>query len=67
MNIFRANALPEYENHLDERIPIENQKISRQTASLLVLLSLNYGEETKEEKEEIKEILNTNKKIKEAI
>lgn len=64
MNIFESNALPEYENHLNKNIPIDEQNISRKTASLLVLLSINYGEYSQEEKTELKEILSENKRIK---
>lgn len=64
MNIFESNALPEYEKHLNKNIPIDEQNISRKTASLLVLLSINYGEYSQEEKTELKEILSENKRIK---
>ena len=58
MNIFESNALPEYEKHLNKNIPIDEQNISRKTASLLVLLSINYGEYSQEEKTELIEIVN---------
>lgn len=65
LNLFRVNALPEYENHLEENIAIEKQEISRKTAALLVLLSLNFGTESDEEKEELRNLLNKNQKAKE--
>jgi len=63
--IFEDNALSTYEHHLDRNIPLENQNISSETATLITLLSLNYWCESEEEKNELKAILSHNEKIKE--
>ena len=65
MNIFKSYALPNYEKHINVQIPLEEQDISKKTASLIALLSLNYWCESEEEKSEIKNILSENEKIKE--
>ena len=64
MTIFNTYALETYENHLDRNIPLENQNVSKKTAALIALLSLNYWCETEEEKSQIKAILAENEKQK---
>lgn len=65
INIFHAYALPTYEKHLDRNIPLEEQNVSKKTAALIALLSLNYWCESKEEKAELKAILAENDRLKE--
>ena len=65
ISIIKENALSTYEHHLDRTIPLENQNISSETATLITLLSLNYWCESEEEKKELKAILSQNEKIKE--
>lgn len=65
MNIFHTYASPTYEKHLDRNIPLEDQDVSKKTAALIALLSLNYWCESEEEKAELKSILAENEKIKE--
>lgn len=60
--IFEDNALSTYEHHLDRNIPLENQNISSETATLITLLSLNYWC-TPEEKKELQQILIENENI----
>lgn len=64
MNIFNTYALDTYEKHLDRNIPLEDQNVSKKTAALIALLSLNYWCETEEEKSQIKSILAENEKQK---
>ncbi len=64
MNIFQTNASTTYEKHLTASIPLEEQNVSKKTAALIALLSLNYWCETDEEKNELKSILAENQKIK---
>ena len=64
MNIFNTYALDTYEKHLDRNIPLEDQNVSKKTAALIALLSLNYWCETEEEKSQIKAILAENEKQK---
>ena len=65
MNIFQTNASTTYENHLTASIPLEEQDVSKKTAALIALLSLNYWCETEDEKNELKSILAENQRIKE--
>ena len=65
ISIFENNALSTYEHHLDRTIPLENQNISSETATLITLISLNYWCESEEEKNEIKAILSENEKLRE--
>lgn len=65
MNIFHTYALPTYEKHLDRNIPLEDQDVSKKTAALIALLSLNYWCESEEEKAELKAILAENDRLKE--
>ena len=65
MNIFHTYASPTYEKHLNRNIPVEDQDVSKKTAALIALLSLNYWCESEEEKTELKSILAENEKIKE--
>lgn len=62
ISIFKENALSTYEHHLDKTIPLENQNISSETASLITLLSINYWCKTEEEKNELKQVLIENEK-----
>lgn len=64
INLFQTNASTDYKNHLTVTKPLEEQNISKKTASLIALLSLNYWCETEDEKNEIKSILLENSKIK---
>lgn len=63
LTIFQENASSVYEHHLNKNIPIENQDISPETASLLALISLNYWCETDQEKDELKTILAENENL----
>lgn len=65
MNIFTTYASKTYENHLDRNIPLEDQDVSKKTAALIALLSLNYWCESEEEKAELKAILAENDRLKE--
>lgn len=65
INIFHKYALPTYKKHLDRNIPLEEQNVSKKTAALIALLSLNYWCESKEEKAELKTILAENDRLKE--
>lgn len=64
MTIFNTYALDTYEKHLDSNLPLEDQNVSKKTAALIALLSLNYWCETEEEKSQIKAILAENEKQK---
>ena len=61
ISIFRNNALSTYEYHLDRNIPLEDQELSQETATLLTLISLNYWC-SPEEKKELQQILIENEK-----
>ncbi len=61
ISIFKNNALSTYEYHLDRTIPLENQELSQETATLLTLISLNYWC-SPEEKKELQKILIENEK-----
>ena len=61
ISIFKNNALSTYEYHLDRTIPLENQELSEETATLLTIISLNYWC-TPEEKKELQQILIENEK-----
>ena len=65
LNIFQTYALPDYKNHLDNSIPLEEQNVSKKTAALIALLSLNYCCNSEEEKEELKQILMENERLRE--
>ena len=65
MNIFHSNASTSYEKHLTVSIPLEEQNVSKKTAALIALLSLNYWCESEDEKQELKSILAQNERIKE--
>lgn len=65
MHIFQKYASTSYEKHLDMNLPLENQDISKKTATLITLLTLNYWCDSEDEKNEIKLLLNENAKIKE--
>ena len=65
MDIFQTYALPNYEKHISVDLPLEKQNVSKKTASLIALLSLNYWYETDEEKANLKAILSENEKRKE--
>lgn len=65
MHIFQKYASTSYKKHLDINLPLEDQDISRKTATLVTLLTLNYWCDSDEEKNEIKSLLNENQKIKE--
>lgn len=56
ISIFKNNALSTYEYHLDRNIPLEDQELSQETATLLTLISLNYWC-SPEEKKELQTIL----------
>lgn len=56
ISIFKNNALSTYEYHLDRNIPLEDQELSQETATLLTLISLNYWC-SPEEKKELQKIL----------
>ncbi len=49
-----------YSSKIDINIPLNEQKINRNTMVLLTILNLNYWCETKEEKQELLKILNEN-------
>lgn len=49
-----------YSSKIDINIPLNEQKINRNTIVLLTILNLNYWCETKEEKQELLKILNEN-------
>ena len=66
INVFQTNASTTYEKHLTPSLPLEDQNVSKKTAALIALLSLNYWCETDEENNELKSILAENQKIKEA-
>ncbi len=65
MHIFQKYASHSYEKHLDMDLPLEHQNISKKTATLITLLTLNYWCDSEDEKNEIKSLLNENAKIKE--
>ena len=56
ISIFKNNALSTYEYHLNRNIPLEDQELSQETATLLTLISLNYWC-SPEEKKELQKIL----------
>lgn len=62
MHIFQKYASTSYEKHLDMNFPLENQNISKKTATLITLLTLNYWCDSEEEKNEIKSLLDKNAK-----
>ena len=64
ISLFQENASSVYEHHLNRNIPLEEQDISSETATLITLISLNYWCETEEEKSQIKAILAENEKQK---
>ena len=63
ISLFQENASSVYEHHLNRNIPLEEQDISSETATLITLISLNYWCETEEEKNEIRKVLAKNEKI----
>lgn len=65
ISIFKNNALSTYEYHLNRNIPLEDQELSQETATLLTLISLNYWC-TPEEKKELQQILIENEKTQKA-
>lgn len=65
MHIFQKYASTSYEKHLDMNLPLEDQDISKKTATLITILTLNYWCDSEDEKNEIKSLLNENAKIKE--
>lgn len=66
ISIFNNNAISTYEYHLNKHIPLEEQEISQETATLLTLISLNYWCSPLEKKELQKILMeNENKKLEE--
>ena len=63
ISLFQENASSVYKHHLNRNIPLEEQDISSETATLITLISLNYWCETEEEKNEIRKVLAKNEKI----
>ena len=63
ISLFQENASSVYEHHLNRNIPLEEQDISSETATLITLISLNYWCETEEEKNKIRKFLTKNEKI----
>lgn len=59
LSLLKDNASSTYEYHLNKHIPLEEQEISKETATLLTLISLNYWC-TPEEKTELEKILLAN-------
>ncbi len=59
LSLFKDNASSTYEYHLNKHIPLEEQEISKETATLLTLISLNYWCST-EEKKELENLLQEN-------
>lgn len=51
IDIFKANALTNYENHLNPDIPLEEQELTPKTISYLGILCLNYWCKDEEEKQ----------------
>lgn len=62
ISIFKNHALSTYEHHLNKNIPLEDQELSSETATLLTLISLNYWC-SPEEKKELQQILAENDTI----
>jgi len=62
IDLFENNALPTYEKHLDVNKPLEEQEISKKTAALIAMLTLNYWCESEEEKRELTNLYNENER-----
>lgn len=64
MQVFRTHALPGYRRHLTPGTPLEEQNISKKTASLIALLSMHVWSTTQEERDEIGAVLDENERKK---
>lgn len=64
ITIFQENASSVYTKHLNKSIPLEEQDISFETASLITLISLNYWCKSEDEKNNLKSVLLENEEIK---
>lgn len=62
MAIFEANASSEYENHINQNQPLEEQEISEKTTALIAMLTVQYWCETKEQKQELLNLFKENEK-----
>ena len=62
IEIFKENSLESYEKHLDVTIPLEEQNISKDTAALIGMLTLNYWCENEEEKIELTSVYKENER-----
>lgn len=62
IKIFEDNALSTYEKHIDRKIPLQEQKISRKTAALIAVLTVQYWCESQEQKQELLNIFKENQR-----
>lgn len=62
MAIFQANALAEYENHINQNQPLEEQGLSEKTTALIAMLTVQYWCETKEQKQQLITLFKENEK-----
>jgi len=62
MAIFQANALVEYEKHINQNQPLEEQGLSEKTTALIAMLTVQYWCETKEQKQELLNLFKENEK-----
>lgn len=60
IEFFEEERDKNYSPKIDINLPLNEQKINRNTMILLTILNLNYWCETKEEKQELLKILNEN-------
>lgn len=59
-SFIHENKSQNYISNIDTKIPLENQKLRKETKAFLAMLYLNYWCVTQEEKEEFKAQLNQN-------
>ena len=62
IGIFRKYALPGYRQHLTASIPLEDQDVSKKTASLIALLGMYVWSTSQGERDELAQILKENER-----
>lgn len=62
MNIFETYKSSEYSNHINPKIPLEEQNISEKTSALLAMLMLNYWCDSEEQKQSLKNTFEENER-----
>ena len=64
MSIFHQYALPDYQPHLTRKIPLEDQDLSQETATLITGLAMNVWYSNQEDRDALGDVLEENRRLK---